>query len=629
MKIAMVSEHASPLAALGGVDAGGQNVHVAALATEMARQGADVVVHTRRDDPRLPQRVPLAPGVEVDHVPAGPPAALPKDELLPYMDAFAADLAAQWREDPPDLVHAHFWMSGHAALMAARELGIPVVLTFHALGVVKRRYQGEADTSPPERLAIERELLRRADHVVATCTDEVFELVRLGGARGRLTAIPCGVDLGLFSPQGRRARRRPGMRRIVCVGRLVERKGVGNAISALAALPDTELVVVGGPPRAQLGTDPEARRLRALAEEAGVAGRVELRGRKGRADVAALLRSADAAVCVPWYEPFGIVPLEAMACGTPVVAAAVGGMIDTVVDGVTGVHVPPRDPLRLAETLAALLADHARREAYGRAGVERARRRYGWPRVTAATLDVYARVLGRAQPRSPAGRRRAGAGAGRRWVLVPNGADHLAALRAGLDELEADVERLQAWGERLVDVLTAGGRLLAVGNGGSAAEAQHLTAELVGRFRSERQPLSAICLHADTSSLTAIANDYGAEEAFARQVRAHGRPGDVLIALSTSGRSANVVRAVEAANALGIATWALTGPAPSPLADRCDEALRMRSSDAATTQELHLVALHVLCGAVDRELALRQPAVADPPAPRRRAPLALRREAAR
>ena len=629
MKVAMVSEHASPLAALGGVDAGGQNVHVAALATEMGRQGAHVTVHTRRDDPRLPQRVRLAPGAVVDHVPAGPAAPIPKDELLPHMEALAADLAAQWREDRPDVVHAHFWMSGHAALMAARELGIPVVHTFHALGVVKRRYQGDLDTSPPERIGIEKEILRRADHVVATCSDEVFELVRMGGARGRLTVVPCGVDLDLFTPGGRRARRRPGQKRIVCVGRLVARKGVGNAISALAALPDTELVVAGGPPRHQLDRDPEARRLRALACECGVADRVDLRGRMDREDVAALLRSADAVACVPWYEPFGIVPLEAMACGAPVVASAVGGMIDSIVDGVTGVHVPPRDPDRLAEALAPLLADPARRAVYGSAGVERVRRRYGWPRIAAATLDVYARVA--ARPR----RRASGAASpdARRFALVPSGADHLASLRDALAELEADVERIEAWGERLADVLAAGGRLLAVGNGGSAAQAQHLTAELVGRFRTERQPLSAICLHGDTSSLTAIANDYGAEEAFARQVRGHGRPGDVLIAISTSGRSPNVVRAVEAANALGIATWGLTGGEPSPLADLCDDVLRVRSADAATAQELHLVALHVLCGAVDRELALRAPA-ARPSATghaagRRRSSPPLRRRAAR
>jgi glycosyltransferase involved in cell wall biosynthesis/phosphoheptose isomerase len=603
MRVAMVSEHASPLAVLGGVDAGGQNVHVAALATEMARQGADVVVHTRRDDPRPPRRVELAPGVLVDHVGAGPPEQLPKDELLPHMDAFAADLAARWREERPDVVHAHFWMSGYAALIAARELSIPVVHTFHALGVVKRRYQGERDTSPPQRLGIERDILRRVDHVVATCSDELFELVRLGGTRGRLTVVPCGVDLDLFTPEGRRARRRPGLRRVVCLGRLVERKGVGNAISALARVPGVELVIAGGPPRAELGRDPEVRRLRALAEEAGVADRVDLRGRLDRADVAALLRSADAVVCVPWYEPFGIVPLEAMACGVPVVASAVGGMIDTVVDGVTGVHVSPRDPERLAEALAELLADPARRAAYGAAGAERARQRYGWPRIAAATLDVYAHVTRRRAPRE---RPRRAAGPGR-FALVPDGRAHYAALLEALSGLEPDLDRIEAWGERLADLLAGGGRLLAVGNGGSAAQAQHLTAELVGRFLTERAPLSAICLHGDTSSLTAIANDYGLAEAFARQVRAHGRPGDALIALSTSGTSANVLRAAAAANEIGMTTWALTGPARNPLAEACDDALRVGGESAATIQELHLVALHVLCGAIDRELALRAP----------------------
>lgn len=611
MRIAMVSEHASPLATLGGVDAGGQNVHVAALAIELARQGAEVVVHTRRDDPGLPRRVELAPGVVVDHVDAGPPAPVPKDELLPWMGVFADDLAAQWRADRPELVHAHFWMSGVAALEAARPFGIPVVQTFHALGVVRRRHQGEKDASPPERLGLERDLLRRVDHVIATCSDEVFELVRLGASHGRVTAIPCGVDLGAFTPEGPHDARRPGFKRLLSLGRMVERKGVGNAIVALAAVPDAELVVVGGPPRAQLGDDPEARRLLAIAEEAEVADRVDLRGRVDRPGVAALLRSSDAVVCVPWYEPFGIVPLEAMACGVPVVAAAVGGMVDTVVDGATGVHVPPRDPERLAEALRSLLADEERRAAFGAAGVERARRLYGWPRVAASTLDVYARVV----ERRPA-RARAVAGGSvspgrRRFVRVPSGVEHHAALLDALGGLRDEISTLERWGEQLGDRLSAGGRLLAAGNGGSAAQAEHLTAELVGRFLLERSPLSAICLHGDAASLTAIANDYGAEEAFARQVRAHGRPGDVLIALSTSGTSANVVAAAAAARELELTTWALTGPVSSPLADLCDETLRLGGPSTATVQELHLVALHILCGAVDRELALRDPARAE------------------
>ncbi|HEY4279643.1 MAG TPA: glycosyltransferase [Conexibacter sp.] len=633
MRIAMVSEHASPLAVLGGVDAGGQNVHVAALATELARQGAEVVVHTRRDDPAPPRRVPLAPGVEVDHIDAGPPADVPRDALLPHMEAFAAELGDSWRIERPDVVHAHFWTSGHAALLAARELGIPVVQTFHALGVVRRRHQGAKDTSPPARAEIEQQVLRRADHVIATCSDEVFELLRLGASRARVTVIPCGVDLETFTPDGRRARRRPGLLRIVSLGRLVERKGVGNVISALARVPDAELVVAGGPPRDGLASDPEARRLMQLAREHGVADRVTLLGRMPRAEAAALLRSADAVVCVPWYEPFGIVPLEAMACGAPVVAAAVGGLIDTVVDGVTGVHVPPRDPERLAEALQALLDDPERRAAYGQAGVERARRRYGWPRIAAATLDVYARVIERSGDSARTGARarasraaagsRSGSGSGAaRRPVVPSGHDHHAALIDALAQLRNEIDTLEEWGELLADRLAAGGRLLAVGNGGSAAQAQHLTAELVGRFLLERRPLSAICLHGDTSSLTAIGNDYGAQEAFARQVIAHGRPGDVLVALSTSGASENVVRAAQAARELGMTTWALTGTAGGPLADVCDRTLRLGGATAATTQELHLVAIHILCGAVDRELALRDPAPSASGQPRRR-PVAL------
>src|SRR5215211_3073477 len=156
VRIAMVSEHASPLALLGGVDAGGQNVHVADLARYLGALGHDVVVHTRRDDPALPRRVPFAPGVVIDHIDAGPAAPIPKDALLPHMRAFARDLVRVWAVDRPDVVHSHFWMSGLASVRAARALGVPVAHTYHALGVVKRRHQGSHDTSPPERLAVER-----------------------------------------------------------------------------------------------------------------------------------------------------------------------------------------------------------------------------------------------------------------------------------------------------------------------------------------------------------------------------------------------------------------------------------------------------------------------------------------
>ena len=180
--------------------------------------------------------------------------------------------------------------------------------------------------------------------------------------------------------------------------------------------------------------------------------------------------------------------------------------------------------------------------------------------------------------------------------------DHIGALAQAVEHIGAEEPRLEAWGTRLAEVLTDGGRLLACGNGGSAAEAQHLTAELVGRFRDERMPLSAISLHADTSALTAIANDYGADEMFARGVRAHGRPGDVLVALSTSGTSPNVLAAVKAAHEPGLTTWAMAGPAPNPLAAMCDDAICVEAPTTATVQEIHLLLVHALCIAVDRAL---------------------------
>ncbi|HEX3002613.1 MAG TPA: glycosyltransferase [Angustibacter sp.] len=395
MRIAMVSEHASPLAVLGGEDAGGQNVHVAALSTELARRGHEVTVYTRRDDADLPERQPFAPGVEVVHVPAGPAEAVPKDDLLPYMADMALWLRREWSgERRPDVVHAHFWMSALATrdALLVHENRPPAAVTFHALGVVKRRHQGAQDTSPPERLGIERRLVHDLDAVIATCRDEVSELLDLGADPQRLHVVPCGVDLDRFTPDGEQcAPWTPGATRLLALGRLVERKGIETAIEALQQLPDAELVVAGGPPA---GTeDADVRRLREHAARCGVAERVHLLGGVSQDDAAALLRAADVVVAVPWYEPFGIVPLEAMASGTPVVASAVGGMLDTVEPGVTGEHVPPRDPTAVAQAVRRIVSgpEHLRR--LGRAGVERVRHQFTWSRVAAETEAVYARLL--------------------------------------------------------------------------------------------------------------------------------------------------------------------------------------------------------------------------------------------
>ncbi|KUG52970.1 hypothetical protein AVL61_12165 [Kocuria rosea subsp. polaris] len=592
MRIAMVSEHASPLAALGGVDAGGQNVYVAALAEGLARLGHDVVVYTRRDDAGLPDVVELAPRARVVHVPAGPPSLLPKDDLAPYMDEFGRWLAREWaRDGAPDLVHAHFWMSGLAARRAAGTMQIPVVQTFHALGAVKRRHQGAADTSPTGRLAAENELVAAADLVLATCRDERAELLALGGDPSRIDVVPCGVDLDAFVPAPPPAGgRRP---RIVALGRLVERKGVDVVVRALAELPDAELVVAGGPDRAELDRDPEALRLRALARELGVADRVELRGRVDHDDAAALLATADVVACTPWYEPFGMVPLEAMACARPVVGSAVGGLLDSIEDGVTGLHVPPRDVPATAAALGTLLGDPELAARMGRAGRERVERLFDWRRVAQETERSYARVVARHRREHPPL-----LGQTEQWL-----GSHLDELAVAARDAAQHADVVDRWGARLAGLLTDGGRVLAVGNGGSAAEAQHFTAELVGRFVDDRRPLSAVCLSAETSSLTAIVNDYGVEEVFARQVQAHGRPGDVLVVLSTSGRSPNVLAAADRAREHGLHVWALTGPGPNPLTERADESLTVAAPSTSVIQEVHLMLLHAVCAAVDARLA--------------------------
>jgi D-sedoheptulose 7-phosphate isomerase len=183
-------------------------------------------------------------------------------------------------------------------------------------------------------------------------------------------------------------------------------------------------------------------------------------------------------------------------------------------------------------------------------------------------------------------------------------ADHLTALARAAEANLSAAATVGDWGDQLASVLRDGGRLLACGNGGSAAEAQHLTGELVGRFRYDRDPYSAIALHADTSALTAILNDYGPDEVFARQVRAHGRRGDVLVAYSTSGCSSNILAAVKAAQEIGVTVWAMTGPAPNPLAAIADDAAVVEADSTATVQEIHLALTHGLCLAMDRALGV-------------------------
>ncbi|MEV0251568.1 glycosyltransferase [Nocardia sp. NPDC050712] len=391
MKIAMVAECASPLTELGGGPASGRTVAIGALATALVRAGHEVTVYTRRQDPHTRTEVCAREGYRVVHVPAGPPRPLPRDQILPYLGEFGTFLRKHWALRRPDVVHAHFWMSALAAELAARSHALPVVVSFHGLGTVRRRFHGLADTSPRPRIRFERLIATRATQVLATCTDEVGELSRMGIPRFRISVVPGGVDPSTFTPDGGAATRHQP-HRILAVGRLVRRKGFDLAVRALADLPETELVIAGGAVDEDLDADAETRRLRRLAADCGVSERLRMLGPVSHAAMPRLYRSADVVLCTPWYEPFGLVPLEAMACGKPVVATAVGGMLDTVLDGVTGRLVAPSEPATIARAVHTLLADAPVREAWGAAGVQRVAERFIWDRVAADTVAAYERA---------------------------------------------------------------------------------------------------------------------------------------------------------------------------------------------------------------------------------------------
>jgi D-inositol-3-phosphate glycosyltransferase len=400
-RIALISDHASPLAAAGGVDSGGQNIYVAEIARSLVRLGHTVDVFTRRDAPDLPAVVDWS-GARVVHVPAGPPQFVRKEDLLPEMADFASFVRGFCeREGGYDLIHANFFMSGLVASELKRALGIPFVMTFHALGLVRRLHQGEADQFPPERLEIERHLMSEADAIIAECPQDLDDLVQLYGAESnRISVIPCGFEPKQFWPVERRfARKALGFdadeRIVLHLGRLVPRKGADNVIRAVARLVkgervDATLLIVGGNSDVpDPAVTPEIGRLRTLAQCEGIGDRVVFTGRRPRELLKLYYSAADAFVTTPWYEPFGITPLEAMACATPVIGSAVGGIKFSVIDNETGFLVPPKAPEILAERLADIYRKPRLGKRLGRAAARRAKRFFTWHTVADALAVVY------------------------------------------------------------------------------------------------------------------------------------------------------------------------------------------------------------------------------------------------
>lgn len=404
-RVALLSVHTSPLTQPGMGDGGGLNVYVAEVARRLAARGVHVDVFTRATDPDAPATVEVAPGFEVHRIEAGPRTSLPKEQLTNQLCSFVMAMLRHPRAGDHDLIHAHYWLSGWVGRRLAERWDLPLVQTFHTLGVMKNATLAPGDRpEPPIRLAAEERIARSADRIVVLTCGEARLLHRAFGLSGRrLTVVPAGVDLHVFRPDGDvAAPPRPGRPVLLFVGRLQPLKGPDVAIRTLARvraeLPDAQLLVVGGTSGNGAGrSDPE--RLRRLATDLGVADAVHLLPARPQRELAALYRAADVLLAPSRSETFGLVALEAQACGTPVVAADVSGLEATVAEG--GVLVAGHDPADHAAAVLGLLRDHSRYARVRAAGL-----RHGARSSWEGTVDRLLAVYGDVQ-RAPAGVRAA------------------------------------------------------------------------------------------------------------------------------------------------------------------------------------------------------------------------------
>jgi glycosyltransferase involved in cell wall biosynthesis/phosphoheptose isomerase len=601
-RIALLSEHASPLSVLGGVDCGGQNVYVGQLAKHLAGLGYDVDVFTRRDSERLPEIAEWVGGIRIVHVPAGPPQFVRKEQMLPLMDEFTAYMLrfCRCQRESYDLIHANFWMSGLVACELKKALGVPFVITFHALGRVRRLHQKGADGFPDERFAAEDRCVAEADRILAECPQDEEDLVRLYNADpARVTVIPCGFDPLELSPISKPLARfalnlPPEDRVILQLGRLVPRKGVDTVIRGLGRLVHdhnmtARLLIVGGESEEpDPNLTPEIGRLRQIAEEEGVSELVTFVGRRGREALKFYYSAADAFVTVPWYEPFGITPVEAMACGTPVIGSNVGGIKYTVRDGETGYLVPPRDPERIAERLAYLYAHPKLMGLLSRQAVRRANDLFTWGKVVTMVAAEYEDVL------------TVGQGTAAEGVALERGFD------AVLEVMQESRRRLRPFllqaAEALASCIAKGGKVLSCGDGASAAGAQQLACELVARGRrGGGSGIAALALNGDGPLLTAWAEE-GASGALARQVEALGRPGDVLVGATASGHVRPLAEAFEAAGTLGLRRVALLSVDDRELRGCADIALIVPFAEPGHVRAVHAVLIQLLADLVEEWL---------------------------
>lgn len=401
-KVAFISEHASPLASLGGVDSGGQNVYVAELAKHLVSQGYEIDIFTRYDNPGFPAVVNWLPGIRVIHVLAGPVLPLAKEDLWQFMPQFTESMLSIIKEENLSykLIHANFWMSGWVAAELKDILGIPFIITFHALGYIRKLFQQEDDRFPSVRISVEKEIVKCADRVIAECPQDKEDLMNYYQAQAdKICIIPCGFSSKEFYPISKSHARKklkldPNEKIVLQLGRMVARKGIDNVIRATARLKEkslpVRLLVVGGNAKSpDVNLSPELFRLQQIAEKINVSEAVTFVGRKDRDVLKYYYSAADVFVTTPWYEPFGITPLESMACGTPVIGSNVGGIKYSVKDGITGFLVPFNDPEVLAEKIERLLTDNPLLVQMKINSIKRVNSMFTWSQVSKMVAGQY------------------------------------------------------------------------------------------------------------------------------------------------------------------------------------------------------------------------------------------------
>lgn len=404
--IAFISEHASPLATLGGVDSGGQNVYVAELPKQLVKLGYNVDVYTRRENEDINEIINWLKGIRVIHIKAGPEAVVAKEKLLSLMQEFATNMIAFIRKEELvyELIHANFFMSALVASKVKKVFHFPYVVTFHALGLVRKIHQKDMDKFPEERIEIERRILKDADHIIAECPQDREDMVQLYHAPPEnISIIPCGFSAKEFFPIDKKKARRilkfkEDEKIILQLGRMVPRKGVDTVIQSISEVKkyinSLRLVIVGGEHDIPDPTkSPELARLQKLAADTGVSQSVDFTGRKQRQILRYYYAAADVFITTPWYEPFGITPLESMACGTPVIGSNVGGIKYTVKEGKTGFLVPPLNPEAVAGRIEKLIANEKLLTSMQHNALKRVNKYFTWKRVALSCHQLYEKII--------------------------------------------------------------------------------------------------------------------------------------------------------------------------------------------------------------------------------------------